>query len=339
MKKEKILVTGGCGFIGSLCVLKLLEDGYEPVIIDDFSNSSPEVLNRIYKISGLRPKCYHSDLRKQSDLEQIFSENKFNAVIHFAGKKSVKESEEIPLEYYAVNVGASIVLLETMKKHDVKKLIFSSTATVFGNNNNSPLTEKATLAPINNYGKSKLMVEDIIASICKADKEWSSVILRYFNPVGAHPSGLMGEDPNGIPANLMPFISQVATGRLKELSIFGDDYPTRDGTGERDYIHVLDLVDAHINSLSLLNRKGLEVINIGTGHGVTVKELVNTFSRVNEVNIPYKIVGRRLGDSAICFADPTKAKEVLGWVAKRGVEEMCRDSWNWQRKNPKGYKA
>ena len=339
MGKKNILVTGGCGFIGSLCVLRLIENGFEPVIIDDFSNSSPRVLDRIYKLCGIRPNCYQFDLRDGEALEKVFRENKIEAVIHFAGKKSVKESAIKPLEYYLNNVGASLVLLEKMKKFQVKKLIFSSTATVYGNVNKSPLSEGSVLEPINNYGKSKQMVEDIISSTFTADKKWSFVILRYFNPVGAHPSGMMGEDPNGVPANLMPYIAKVADGKLPQLMIFGNDYPTRDGTGERDYIHVLDLVDAHISSLSLLQNPRLEILNIGTGHGITVMEMINAFSRVNHVNIPYKITERRSGDSAISFANVDKVRKILGWTAKRSLEDMCRDVWNWQKKNPYGYKS
>ncbi len=335
---KKILVTGGAGYIGSHFVVKLIDAGYQPIIYDDFSNSHKEVLNRIKLITGQDVECVIGDIRDEKKLNQVFLDNQFDSVVHFAGKKSVGESQREPLLYYSVNVAGTLSLLNLMKKHKVARIIFSSTATVYGDAGPVALPESSPLGPINNYGKSKLMAETIMESIAANDRTWSVCILRYFNPVGAHPSGLIGEDPNGIPANLMPFISQVAVGKRDFLRIFGNDYGTRDGTGARDYIHVEDLANAHIAALHYLdNNSGFNVFNIGTGQNTTVLEMVNTFSKVNNVNVPYEIQSRRPGDSGICFADPSKATKEMGWSAKYGLEEMCRDTWNWQKKNPNGY--
>lgn len=337
---KTILVTGGCGYIGSHCVVQLLEAGYIPIIYDDFSNSFPEVLERIKLITGEIPICYKGDIRDSKKLNAVFERHQIDAVIHFAGKKSVNESEQIPLLYYSVNVGGSISLLTEMEKYGVKKIVFSSTATVYGECGSKGVIETAKLNPINNYGKSKLMFEEVLREVSLKDERWSVCILRYFNPVGAHSSGLIGEDPTGVPANLMPFISQVAAGKREKLKIFGNDYPTRDGTGSRDYIHVEDLASAHISALKFIdNNIGSDVFNLGTGRDTTVLELVNTFKQQNGVQVPFEIVGRRDGDSAICFADPSKANSQLNWTAKKTVEDMCRDAWNWQSHNPKGYRS
>lgn len=336
---KKVLVTGGAGYIGSHCIVKLLQSGFQPVIYDDFSNSSPEALIRVEKLTGIKPIYYEGDIRDFPRLRYVFQKHSFDSVIHFAGKKSVNESEKLPLLYFSVNVAGSITLLELMKEHNVKKIVFSSTATVYGDCGSSGVTESAVLKPINNYGKSKLIFEEVLKEVAAKEKDWSIAILRYFNPVGAHPSGLIGEDPNGLPANLMPFISQVAAGKIDKLRIFGDDYPTRDGTGSRDYIHVEDLVDAHILALAYLdNHHGVEVLNLGTGRDTTVLELVNSFKKVNKINVPFEIVGRREGDSATCFANPAKAQKILNWKAKLTIDDMCKDAWNWQIHNPNGYR-
>lgn len=335
---KQILVTGGAGYIGSHFVIKLLEKGYSPIIYDDFSNSTPKVFDRIEKITQKKLTCIKGDIRDHKLLEEVFSTNHIHNVVHFAGKKSVKESQDFPLDYYSVNVEGTINLLKTMESFNVRNLIFSSTATVYGESKGAPVTEGDSINPINNYGKSKRMVEVILESLAKADSRWNFCVLRYFNPVGAHPSGLVGENPNGVPANLMPYISQVAVGKRQKLFIYGDDYPTRDGTGARDYIHVVDLAEAHLAALKYLEHKiGFDVFNIGTGNNTTVKEMIDTFSRVNNVKIPYEVVGRREGDSAICFANTEKAKKILGWSSSHTLDDMCRDSWNWQSKNPSGY--
>ncbi len=335
---KSILVTGGAGYIGSHCVVKLIEAGFCPIIYDDFSNSSLEVLARIEKLTGHKPVCYEGDIRDYVSLNDVFEKHSIDSVIHFAGKKSVNESEKLPLLYFSVNVGGSINLLELMKKHNVKKLVFSSTATVYGDCGSEGVTESAKLQPLNNYGKSKLMFEEVLREVSAKEEDWSIAILRYFNPVGAHHSGLIGEDPTGIPANLMPFISQVAAGKRKELKVFGNDYPTRDGTGSRDYIHVEDLVKAHVLALEYLDHNhGVETLNLGTGTDTTVLELLNSFMKVNKVHVPFSIVGRREGDSATCFADPSKAQKVLHWKAHYTVDDMCKDTWNWQMHNPNGY--
>lgn len=335
---KKILVTGGAGYIRSHFVVKLIESGYQPIIYDDFSNSHKEVLNRIKQITGKEVECITGDIRDAQKLNQTFSDNHIESVVHFAGKKSVSESQTLPLLYYSVNVSGTLVLLSAMKEHNVKRIIFSSTATVYGEAGAKAIPENSPLGPINNYGKSKLMAETIMESLAETDKDWSICILRYFNPVGAHGSGLIGEDPNGTPANLMPYISQVAVGKREVLRVFGNDYPTRDGTGARDYIHVDDLADAHLAALKYVDTElGVNIFNIGTGKNTTVLELVNTFTKVNDVKVPYLIQSRRPGDSGICFADPAKVRRLMGWSAKYSLEDMCRDTWRWQKKNPNGY--
>lgn len=337
---KKILVTGGAGYIGSHCVIQLLEQGYEPIIYDDLSNSSEKVLERIERITGFKPRFIKGDITNQNKLEENISDLGIYAVMHFAGKKSVSESETFPLMYYSANVGGTISLLRVMERLKIKKIIFSSTATVYGSPCQIPgggLTENSSLSPINHYGKSKLMAEKILqAAACKSPFI-DVLILRYFNPVGAHASGLIGENPKGIPANLMPYVSQVAAGVREKLYIFGGDYDTRDGTGARDYIHVEDLASAHLSALRYLEHfRGAEVFNIGTGRNVTVLELLKTFEKVNNKRIPYEITARRAGDTAICFADPSKAYQVLKWRAEKDIANMCEDSWNWQKNNPNG---
>lgn len=338
--KKKILVTGGAGYIGSHCVVKLLENGYHPIIFDDFSNSSPLVIRRLKEITGCDVEVIEGDVRKEEEIERVFINNQIDSVIHFAGKKSVNESQEKPLLYFSVNTSGSINLLNVMKRHNVKKIIFSSTATVYDSSSKECLSEEDKLGPVNNYGISKLMFEDVLRAVWKSDRTWKIIILRYFNPVGAHKSGLIGESPNGVPANLMPFISQVAIGKLPFLNVFGNDYNTRDGTGARDYIHVEDLALGHLKALEHLEGEEIfETINLGTGNNTTVLELIKAFEKANKVTIPYKITNRRPGDSGSCYADPAKAERVLHWVAKRNIEDMCRDSWNWQCKNPNGFEA
>ncbi len=337
MAKGKVLVTGGAGYIGSHCLIKLIKNDYEPIVYDDFSNSSKEVFERIERLTGRRPEFYEGDVRDSDSLEKVFRENQIESVIHFAGKKSVLESEKEPLLYFSVNVGGTISLLKTMQKFAVKNFVFSSTATVYGQGDVKCYDEKMPLMPINNYGKSKLMCEHILQSQAKVDKEFNCVILRYFNPVGAHDSGLIGEDPRGIPANLMPYITMVAAGRLDKLRIFGSDYKTRDGTGARDYIHVEDLAEAHISALNYLTKnRGIDIFNIGTGNDTTVLELINAFERTNNIQIPFVFTDRREGDSDSCYACPQKANQLLGWKASKTLEDMCRDAWRWQKMNPNG---
>lgn len=338
MEKKTILVTGGLGYIGSHCVIKLIEAGYLPVILDNLSNSCLQVLERIQQISGVLPVFYKGDILDTPLLERIFREHFIYAVIHFAGKKSVSESQKEPLEYFDVNVAGSLSLLSVMKKAGVNRIVFSSTATVYDSLTKECLSEGDPLGPINNYGKSKLMVEQILQSLWQANPDWSIAILRYFNPVGAHPSGLIGEDPRGIPANIMPFISQVAIGRRPKLQVFGNDYATRDGTGARDFIHVEDLAEGHLKVLERLDQGlGVEIFNLGTGNNFTVLELISAFEKANGVTVPFEIVGRRPGDSGACYANPTKANSLLNWKAKKDILDMCRDTWNWQIKNPNGY--
>ncbi|WP_027631804.1 UDP-glucose 4-epimerase GalE [Clostridium hydrogeniformans] len=328
----KILVTGGCGYIGSHTATELLEAGHEVIIVDNFSNSSPEVVDNIKEITGKDFEFYPINLLDEENFENVFKENFIDAVIHFAALKAVGESVEKPLEYYNNNIGSTLVLFRLMKKYNVNNLVFSSSATVYGNPITCPITEEFTLSVTNPYGRTKLIIEDMLRDICKVDKSLNVAILRYFNPVGAHKSGKIGENPKGIPNNLMPYITKVATGELKELNVFGDDYETHDGTGVRDYIHVIDLAKGHLKSLEKLNENpGLVTYNLGTGKGYSVFDLVNTFSRINGIDIPYKIVGRRPGDIAECYSDPTKANKELGWSAKYGIEDMCKDSWNFYR--------
>ena len=338
---EKVLLTGGAGFIGSHTLVELLDRDYEVAVVDNLCNSCEEALRRVKKITGKNFKFYNADIRDRAAMEEIFSENKFDSVIHFAGLKAVGESCRMPLEYYDNNIYGTLVLLETMRAHNVKKIVFSSSATVYGTPEKLPLTEECrTGGTTNPYGSTKYYLEGILTDLWKADNEWNVILLRYFNPVGAHASGLIGEDPKGIPNNLMPYVAQVASGKLKKINIFGNDYPTKDGTGVRDYIHVMDLAEGHLAALHFAkDHAGCEIFNLGTGKGVSVLEMVTTFSSVNGVDVPYIIGERRAGDLATVYADPTKAEQVLGWHAKRTVADMCRDSWNWQKNNPNGYDA
>jgi len=330
---SKILVTGGAGYIGTHTCVELLNRGNEVVVLDNFSNSKPEALRSVEKITGKKILFYEGNMIDKNILEKIFNENKIDAVIDFAAYKAVGESVQKPIEYYTNNVSTVLVLLAEMKKHNVKTLVFSSSATVYGDPEKVPITETCKIGGTTNpYGTSKLMVEHILQDLYKSDNEWNIAILRYFNPVGAHESGLIGEDPKGIPANLMPYISKVAAGKLPELSIFGNDYNTKDGTGVRDYIHVVDLAVGHIDALEKLKKdgKGMHIYNLGTGTGYSVLDMVHAFEKANNVKIPYKIVGRRPGDIATCYSDPTKAREELGFVAKKSLEDMCRDAWNYE---------
>ena len=332
-----ILVTGGAGFIGSHTVVELIQAGKEVVIVDNFSNSKPEVLNRIEKITGTRPTFYEADLLDKPAIDQIFDEQKIDAVIHFAGLKAVGESVHKPLEYYHNNITGTLMLCQSMREHGCKRIVFSSSATVYGMNNPVPFKEGMPTSATNPYGYTKVMIEQILSDLHTADPEWSVVLLRYFNPIGAHESGLIGEDPNGIPNNLLPYVSQVAIGKLPQLQVYGDDYDTPDGTGVRDYIHVVDLALGHLKAIDYsMAHTGVEAINLGTGRGTSVLEIVHAFEKACGHEIPYKIVGRRAGDIATCYADASKAKELLGWEATRGIEEMCRSSWNFIQKNPNG---
>lgn len=334
-----VLVTGGAGYIGSHTSLLLLEAGHDIVVLDNLSNSCEESLNRVKKITGKDFKFYKTDLNDYEGVEKIFNENKFDAVIHFAGLKAVGESVSIPLKYYENNISGTLKLLEIMGKHNVKKLVFSSSATVYGDPASVPIREDFPLSCTNPYGRTKLMIEEILRDLYVSDNEWDIAILRYFNPVGAHESGLIGEDPNGIPNNLLPYISQVAVGKLECLSVFGDDYDTHDGTGVRDYIHVMDLSDGHIKALDKISNKvGVVTYNLGTGNGYSVLDMVKAFSKACGKEVKYKIAPRRPGDIAACYADPAKAEKELGFKATRTLEDMCQDSWRWQEGNKNGYK-
>ena len=333
-----VLVTGGTGYIGSHTVVELISEGYEVVIVDNFSNSKPEVLNRLKTITGKDIPFYEADLLNKEALTKIFEKETIDSVIHFAGYKAVGESVAKPVEYYHNNITGTLILLEVMKAYQVKDIVFSSSATVYGMNNISPLTENLPTSATNPYGYTKVMIEQILRDVHVSDEEWNIALLRYFNPIGAHESGLIGEDPSGVPNNLMPYITQVAVGKLPELSVFGNDYDTPDGTGVRDYIHVVDLAKGHLKALaSFKQHQGVGTYNLGTGVGYSVLDLVNNFQRANDIVIPYKIVERRPGDVGTCYADATLAKEILGWQAEKNLEDMCRDSWRWQSKNPKGY--
>lgn len=338
-----ILVTGGTGYIGSHTVIELLNKGEDVIIVDNLSNSSEVVLERIAELvegdlEEGRLDFYEIDLRDESGMRMIFDENQIDSVIHFAGLKAVGESVAIPIEYYDNNLTGTLVLLKLMKEYNITKMVFSSSATVYGLNNVSPLSEELPLSTTNPYGTTKLMIEQILTDLAHADKKWSIVLLRYFNPIGAHISGRIGENPKGIPNNIMPYITQVAVGKLESLSIFGDDYDTKDGTGVRDYIHVVDLALGHIQALRYLEEHtGVEAINLGTGKGVSVLDLVHAFEDASGLKIPYKIVDRRSGDIATCFSDSSKAYEKLGWKTQYTLQDMCRDSWRWQSNNPNGY--
>ena len=332
----KILVTGGNGYIGSHTGVELLENGYEVVILDDFSNSKRENLDKIKQITNKDFSFYEGNMIDRAILDKIFTENKIDAVIDFAAYKAVGESVQKPVEYYINNVSTVLELLKAMKDYNVKKLVFSSTACVYGDPEIIPITEECkTGGTTNPYGTSKLFVEQILKDLYKSDNTFDIAILRYFNPIGAHESGLIGEEPNGIPANLLPYVSKVASGKLECLSVFGNDYDTKDGTGVRDYIHVVDLAKGHINALEKLNKEGqgLFIYNLGTGTGYSVLDIVNTFEKVNNVKVNYKIVGRRPGDIATCYSDPTKAEKELGFRAERTLEDMCRDLWNYEKNN------
>ena len=331
-----ILVTGGAGFIGSHTVVELLNSGKEVIILDNFSNSKPEVLDNIRKITEKDFKFYEIDYLDREKLEKVFEENKIDAVMNFAGYKAVGESVQKPIEYYTNNVSGALILLDTMRKYGCKKFIFSSSATVYGENAQIPYTEETKTGDTTNpYGTTKLFIEQILKDIYKSDNSWDICILRYFNPIGAHESGLIGEKPNGIPNNLMPYITKVAVGQLKELSIFGNDYNTPDGTGVRDYIHVVDLAKGHIKALEKLDKEqeGIFIYNLGTGHGTSVLEMVNAFEKATGKKVPYKIAPRRAGDLAEYYAETKKAEEELGWVATKTIEDMCRDSWNYAKNN------
>lgn len=327
---KKILVTGGTGYIGSHACVELINNGFEPIVLDNLSNSHPVVLDRIARISKHRPAFYKADIRDRDALGRVFQEHSIAAVIHFAGLKSVRESVERPREYYANNVEGSQALLDAMQSAAIKCIIFSSSATVYGNADTVPIPETASLRPVNPYGESKIAVEKMLHAFHESDPSWHIGILRYFNPVGAHESGLIGEDPKGTPENLMPFIAQVATGRQAQLRIFGDDYPTPDGTGIRDYIHVMDLADGHVAALNHLEKSpDLFTVNLGTGTGYSVLQMVKAFEAASGRSVPYKVVGRRPGDIASCYADVSKSCQLLGWRAHRGLNEMCDDVWRW----------
>lgn len=336
----KILVTGGAGYIGSHTLVELYKAGHTAVVVDNLCNSSSESLKRVRILTGCDISFYQVDIRDRKELDKVFDENAdIDCCIHFAGLKAVGESVAKPLEYYENNINGTLVLLDCMRRHDVRNIIFSSSATVYGNPAVIPITEECPKRPCTNpYGQTKSMLEQILTDLHTADARWNIVLLRYFNPIGAHESGLIGENPNGIPNNLMPYVTQVAVGRRPELGVFGNDYDTPDGTGVRDYIHVVDLARGHVSALSAVRREcGLAVYNLGTGNGYSVLDIVRTFEKVNGVKIPYSIKPRRPGDIATCYSDPSKAFRELGWKAQYGIEEMCRDSWNWQKKNPDGY--
>ncbi|MDD4367953.1 MAG: UDP-glucose 4-epimerase GalE [Oscillospiraceae bacterium] len=333
-----VLTTGGTGYIGSHTLIELIQAGYKPVVVDNLVNSSREVLRRVEKITGQAILFYEGDVRDRQLLDRVFSEQKIDAVIHFAGLKAVGESVGKPLEYYDNNLYSTLVLCETMRAHGCKCLVFSSSATVYGTPDRVPITEDESLSCTNPYGWSKLMNEQILGDVAKADPEWSVLLLRYFNPIGAHASGLIGEQPNGIPNNLMPYITQVAIGKLPQLHVYGDDYDTVDGTGVRDYIHVVDLARGHVAAIRYaLAHRGSEAINLGTGLGLSVLQLKSAFEKASGIKIPYVVDPRRPGDIASCYADPSKAKALLNWTAEKDVDDMCRDSWRWQKNNPQGY--
>ncbi len=334
-----ILVTGGAGYIGSHTVVELQQAGYDVVVVDNLSNSSEVSLQRVEKITGKPVKFYKADILDREALEDIFAKESIQCCIHFAGLKAVGESVQKPWEYYYNNISGTLILLDVMRKHNVKNMIFSSSATVYGNPAFIPITEECPKGEITNpYGQTKGMLEQILTDMQKADPEWNVILLRYFNPIGAHKSGTIGENPNGVPNNLMPYITQVAVGKLKELGVFGNDYDTPDGTGVRDYIHVVDLARGHVKAIKKIEENpGLEIYNLGTGVGYSVLDIVKNFEEASGVKIPYVIKPRRAGDIATCYSDASKAKRELGWEAEYGIKEMCEDSWRWQKQNPNGY--
>ncbi|MBR2274829.1 MAG: UDP-glucose 4-epimerase GalE [Lachnospiraceae bacterium] len=339
-----VLVTGGAGFIGSHTCVELLNAGYEVVVVDNLYNASKESLRRVEEITGKKLTFYEADILDRDRLTEIFQKESIDSVIHFAGYKAVGESVQKPLEYYYNNLTGTLILTDVMRKNGCKSIVFSSSATVYGDPEVIPITEDCKVGGVTNpYGRTKFMIEEILKDLYVSDNEWNIILLRYFNPIGAHESGKIGEDPKGIPNNLMPYVSQVAIGKLKCLGVFGDDYDTPDGTGVRDYIHVVDLANGHVKALDKIaemKKNGadeVKIYNLGTGNGVSVLELVHAFEKVLGRELPYEIKPRRAGDIATCYADPSKAKRELGWEAKRGIDEMCRDSWNWQSKNPEGY--
>lgn len=335
-----ILITGGAGFIGTHTLVELLEAGNDAVVFDNYINSKPEALERVRRITGKDFRFYQADMLDKSALDRIFDENRIDAVIHFAGLKAVGESVGQPLRYYYNNITGTLNLLETMSAHNVKNIVFSSSATVYGQPKTVPIKEDFPLKTYNPYGETKLMIERILSDLYVSDREWSVTILRYFNPIGAHKSGLIGEDPAGIPNNLFPYITQVGCGKLPYLNVYGNDYPTPDGTGIRDYIHVVDLAKAHIAALNYSKaNRGVEYFNIGTGIGYSVLDLINAYERVTGKKIEYKVTDRRQGDIATCYSDPSKAKKILGWSAQYGIDDMCRDAERWQTMNPNGYNS
>ncbi len=328
-----ILITGGTGYIGSHTCVEFIEKGFDPVVMDNLCNSKAEVIDHVAAITGVRPKFYKADLLDPAALAKIFAENDIDTVIHFAGLKAVGESVEKPLEYYRNNIVGTLNLLDAMRKHNCFKIVFSSSATVYGKPKSVPIKEDFPLSTTNPYGTTKLYIERILTDLCVADKRFSVALLRYFNPIGAHESGLIGDNPNGIPNNLMPYITRVAKGVLPHLNVFGNDYETHDGTGVRDYIHVLDLAAGHYSALKCLDEPGVHIYNLGTGQGYSVLDIINAFERVNGVKIPYIIAPRRAGDIAECFADATKAEFELGWKARRGLDEMCKSAWEFEKKH------
>ncbi len=334
-----ILITGGAGYIGSHTCVEMLAAGYDIVVADNFYNSKPQALQRVKELSGKDFPSYTCDIRDTAAMQTVFQRHEIEAVIHFAGLKAVGESVQKPLEYYENNVYGTLALLRVMRQAGCNKIIFSSSATVYGLNNPSPLREDMPTGGVTNpYGRTKYIIEEILKDICVSQKEFGAVLLRYFNPIGAHASGKIGEDPNGIPNNLMPYVAQVAIGKLPQLSVFGNDYDTPDGTGVRDYIHVVDLARGHVAAVSYaLFHTGAIPINLGTGTGYSVMDIVHTFQRVNSVSVPYRVVDRRPGDIATCYSDPSRARELLGWQAQLNLEDMCRDSWRWQQQNPNGF--
>lgn len=339
-ENQQILVTGGSGYICSHTVVQLLEAGAQVIVLDNLCNSKREVINRIEKITNRRPEFVVGDIRDRALLRAVFNNHRVDSVIHFAGLKAVGESVQKPLEYYDNNVSGSLILFEEMARAGVKSLVFSSSATVYGDPASVPITEDFPLKTTNPYGQSKLMVEDILRDLYKSDDSWKIALLRYFNPVGAHESGLIGEDPSGIPNNLMPFVAQVAVGKRAKLAVFGNDYPTPDGTGVRDYIHVDDLASGHLAAINALNKQGgLVTVNLGTGRGYSVLEMIEAFEKASGKSVAFEVINRRPGDIAACYADPVKAKELLGWVAQHDIDRMCVDAWRWQSMNPLGFNS